>query len=82
MTETAIASRAPDETGQRGRRSLGWHARRHPTVTLGLALLTIVIVGTLLAPWLTQHDPLFINPLGRLRPPSAAHPFGTDGHRP
>jgi peptide/nickel transport system permease protein len=64
---------------RRRRHSLVWHARRHPTVALGLALLALVVAGTLFAPWLTSHDPLFINPLGRLKPPSPDHVFGTDG---
>jgi peptide/nickel transport system permease protein len=64
---------------RRRRHSLVWHARRHPTVALGFALLALVVAGTLFAPWLTSHDPLFINPLGRLKPPSPDHVFGTDG---
>jgi peptide/nickel transport system permease protein len=33
---------------------------------------------TVAAPWLTLADPLTINPLARLRPPSAERLFGTD----
>src|SRR3546814_3478733 len=33
---------------------------------------------SLAAPWIATHDPLAINPLQRLKPPSAAHYFGTD----
>jgi peptide/nickel transport system permease protein len=79
MTDMASELDAVSKALSRPRRSLGWHARRHPTVALGLGLLAVVIVGTLLAPWLTSHDPLFINPLERIRPPSSAHVFGTDG---
>ena len=73
--ETATDLEAP----ARKRRSLAWHARRHPTVALGAAILGVVIVATLLAPWLTGHDPLLLDPLRRLRPPSWEHLSGTDG---
>jgi peptide/nickel transport system permease protein len=62
-----------------GRRPSVWlHARRHPAVTIGLAILAVVLAATLLAPWLAGSDPLFIDPLARLRPPFAAHVLGTD----
>ncbi|TVQ34483.1 MAG: ABC transporter permease [Geminicoccaceae bacterium] len=53
-------------------------ARRHPTVVIGGGLLALIGLATLLAPWLSLHDPLEINPLARLRPPSADHWLGTD----
>ena len=58
----------------------GWalRARRHPTVTVGAAILASMLLMALIAPWLTTHDPLFIDPLTRLRPPSASHVLGTD----
>jgi peptide/nickel transport system permease protein len=52
--------------------------RRHPTVTLGLVILGAIICLTLAAPWIAGYDPLEIDPLGRLQPPSAEHLFGTD----
>ncbi len=47
---------------------------------LGLALVGVLCVMALAAPWLTSHDPTAQLDLvhGRLLPPSAAHPFGTD----
>jgi peptide/nickel transport system permease protein len=68
---------APD-TLTRKRRGLLWHARRNPTVTAGALILTAVIAMTLLAPWLTRYDPLTIDPLMRIKPPSALHVLGTD----
>jgi peptide/nickel transport system permease protein len=53
-------------------------ARRHPTAALGLALLCVMAAVALLAPWLGTTDPVQIDPLKRLRPPSAASWFGTD----
>jgi peptide/nickel transport system permease protein len=53
-------------------------ARRHPAVAGGVAVLALVLIATLLAPWLIGHDPLFVDPLARLRPPSPQHWLGTD----
>jgi peptide/nickel transport system permease protein len=79
MTDVASELEADSRAPSRRRHSLAWHARRHPTVALGLALLALITVATVFAPWLTPHDPMLINPLGRIRPPSTAHVFGTDG---
>lgn len=54
------------------------HARRHPTVAAGMAILGVVVAAAILAPWLAPHDPLFIDPLARLRPPLSDHLLGTD----
>ena len=79
MADLAAETATDLEAPARKRRSLAWHARRHPTVALGAAILGVVIVATLLAPWLTGHDPLLLDPLRRLRPPSWKHLSGTDG---
>jgi peptide/nickel transport system permease protein len=45
----------------------------------GLAILALVVLVALLAPWLAPGDPSALGPAGdRLLPPSAAHPLGTD----
>lgn len=53
-------------------------ARRHPAVACGAAILAVVLLATLLAPWLAGHDPLFVDPLARLQPPSLQHWLGAD----
>jgi peptide/nickel transport system permease protein len=58
-------------------RALGF-ARRHGAVTLGTAILLLVVLAALFAPLLAGQDPLAMAPAQRLRPPSAAHWFGTD----
>jgi peptide/nickel transport system permease protein len=63
---------------QAARRGWIWRARRHPTVAAGLVILGIVVASTILAPWLAPHDPLFIDTLGRLKPPLSDHLLGTD----
>jgi len=51
---------------------------RHPTTIAGAVLLALMILMALLAPWLGTVDPQALLPLHRLKPPSAAHWFGTD----
>jgi peptide/nickel transport system permease protein len=56
---------------------LGRFMRRHPTIVIGSALLLIFALIAVLAPFVLP-DPKSINPLQRLRPPSATNWFGTD----
>ena len=52
--------------------------RRAPTAgVVGALFVTIVVVGTVLAPLFTPYDPLALG-TGTLLPPSLAHPLGTD----
>jgi len=53
-------------------------ARHHPLAALGATLLFVILVITLLAPVLAPADPLKMNVIERLKPPSASHIFGTD----
>src|SRR5689334_16888739 len=48
------------------------------TVKVGLIILGIVALATALAPLVTPYDPLLINAVARLKPPSAEHLLGTD----
>ncbi|KOF53625.1 MULTISPECIES: ABC transporter permease [unclassified Achromobacter] len=82
MADNPISSAAPGgavvhQALSGGARRWRW-VRKHPTLLLGLALLLAVAAISLAAPWLATHDPLAINPLQRLKPPSAEHYFGTD----
>ncbi|MFQ5468139.1 MAG: ABC transporter permease [Kiloniellaceae bacterium] len=52
--------------------------QRYPTMTIGGALLILMIAGAVFAPLLFTVDPITLNPVVRLRPPSGAHWFGTD----
>jgi peptide/nickel transport system permease protein len=74
---TSISVDRPDARPRR-RRGVRLLARRHPAVAGGVAILAVVLIATLLAPWLAGHDPLFVDPLARLRPPSMQHWLGTD----
>ncbi|MCG8695382.1 MAG: ABC transporter permease [Minwuiales bacterium] len=52
-------------------------ARRNPTIIIGMTILSFMSVVALLAPYLVD-DPRSLNPIERLKPPSAEHWFGTD----
>jgi peptide/nickel transport system permease protein len=52
--------------------------RRHPTVVLGVAILAVMTLAAILAPWLGTVDPLSLDPVQRLKAPSELHWFGTD----
>ncbi len=54
--------------------------RRYPRVVLGGTLLTILVMLSLLAPWIAPYDPIKLSVAQRLRPPSALHWFGTDAY--
>jgi peptide/nickel transport system permease protein len=69
----AVEERA-EASGERASRI--W--RTHPTMVVGAVVILIAIVMALFAPLLFTVDPLRINPVMRLRPPSAQHWFGTD----
>ena len=53
------------------------YSRRHPMVIVGLVLLLIMALVAIFGPYFTA-DPLRMNPIKRLRPPSGELLFGTD----
>lgn len=52
-------------------------ARRNPTVVIGTSILALMAAVAIFAPWLAS-DPLYLNPIDRLKPPSKEFWFGTD----
>ena len=58
---------------------LGWLAlRRNPVAVAGLGIVAGLVACAALAPWLTGSNGLDPDLGNRLRPPDAAHWFGTD----
>ena len=55
-------------------------AKRHLTILVGGSLLALLLATALVAPLLTQFDPIALNVPHRLRPPDATHWFGTDNY--
>lgn len=49
-----------------------------PTIVMAIVVLTVIVLASLFASWITSADPLQLKPLERMRPPSALHLFGTD----
>jgi peptide/nickel transport system permease protein len=57
----------------------GWRRfATHPLGLAGLAVILLLVVAAIGAPWLTAYDPIAQDMVNRLQPPSAAHWFGTD----
>jgi peptide/nickel transport system permease protein len=52
--------------------------RRHPTVAVGGALLILMLLMAVFAPYLGTVDPTALAPARRTRAPSAEFWFGTD----
>ena len=52
-------------------------ARRNPTIVIGGALLLIMVLLAVAAPWIAGN-PQSMSPANRLKPPSAENWFGTD----
>lgn len=51
---------------------------RNPSAVLGGAVIVLMALMALLAPWLAPYDPIAISLRDRLAAPSALHWFGTD----
>ncbi len=79
MSATTIGT-ATDEAPPRatGLRWLGRQLLRQPQAQLGVTALLIIFVCAVIAPALVPYDPLQVDAIHRLLPPSAAHWFGTD----
>lgn len=72
---TAITSDAAPRGGRQSR--LGQLAR-NPSIACGAAVLVLLILIALLAPWLGTRDPTAISAFDRAKLPSATFWFGTD----
>jgi peptide/nickel transport system permease protein len=57
---------------------LGAGIRHHKMASFGAAIVVLMVLSALLAPWLAPHDPLEQDVLLRLAPPSADFPLGND----
>jgi peptide/nickel transport system permease protein len=51
---------------------------RNPGSLAGAAILLLLILGAVLAPYITHHNPTILAPSERLQAPNAEHWFGTD----
>jgi peptide/nickel transport system permease protein len=75
----AVAPDLPDLLpAVRLRRGLLGFLRRYPTIAVGGAMLLLMLLMAVFAPYLGTVDPTALAPARRLRPPSWEHWFGTD----
>jgi peptide/nickel transport system permease protein len=75
----AIAQALPDlMMPVKVRRGVVGFLRNNPTVAIGGALLVILVLIGIFAPYLGTVDPTAIAPAKRMRPPSELYWFGTD----
>jgi len=78
MSEAAAlqTAAAPREKGRR----LAWIRRlgRNRNITVGAAMLALIVLAALLAGAMSTHDPRRLNPAERLKAPSARNLLGTD----
>lgn len=70
----SLSGSARDSASWRALRLLGAHKR----MTVGAAIIVIVSILALLAPWIAQNPPEVQNPLMRLAPPSSNYWLGGD----
>lgn len=62
-----------------GRATRAWRfLRRHPIILAGLVIMSIMVMLAVASPLFATHDPIKLDPINRLKPPSADHWFGTD----
>ena len=63
-------------------RNIGRNKRRSilSALAIGFAfgLLVVILFAAVFGPWIVPYDPLASNTASALKPPSAAHWFGTD----
>jgi peptide/nickel transport system permease protein len=57
---------------------MGKALRQHPLAAVGLVCCVVLALLALFAPWITPHDPAYIDLPSRLQAPSVHHPFGND----
>src|SRR6478736_636006 len=51
---------------------------RRALAAIATAVMTAIVLVAIFAPWIAPYDPLAIDVAFKLKPPSAAHWFGTD----
>jgi len=71
-----VAQATPSEPSRLAR---AWRqARRRPASVVGAAIVLLFVAGALAAPWIAGADPMQSDWKLIRKPPSLAHPFGTD----
>jgi peptide/nickel transport system permease protein len=66
------------EADPAGLRAFGRFVSRRPAFVAGYAIVAVVLLAGLFAPWLAPYSPVNSDAATYLVPPSLAHPMGTD----
>lgn len=77
-TETILERELASEPLPRGATGVWRNLSRHSALAVPCLVLLVLLLASLLAPWLNVADPTQINMMDKLVPPSAEHWFGTD----
>ena len=82
MREREVALHADTTASLRPRRTwrktLAWQLRQQPLAVAGLAIVSVLLVSSLFAPWVAPYDPLELNMKNTFQSPSPEHWMGTD----
>ena len=82
MSSVAPAVETPAVSQQSGLRATISHARyilgENLVTAFAFGLLVLIVFLAIFGPWIVPYDPLASNTAQALKPPSAAHWFGTD----
>ncbi|MCX7622732.1 MAG: ABC transporter permease [Thermomicrobium sp.] len=78
MAERAVIGRSSGWVRQSARSSVWWRLARQRSAVLGGSIIIALVLVALVGPLVVPYDPLAMELGNRLRPPSLAHPFGTD----
>ncbi|MGI9499940.1 MAG: ABC transporter permease, partial [Geminicoccaceae bacterium] len=75
---TAAAATAPSPQSRSELATIIIGVARDPMGLIGLAIVGVIVVAALLAPWIVPYDPNALDVKSRLQGPSLAHLLGTD----
>ncbi|MGH9264258.1 MAG: ABC transporter permease [Acidimicrobiales bacterium] len=78
MSASEAVLRQAGETFVPVRRRLFRRLVKDRTAMVGLVIITLVVLGAALAPWLARHDPVQTDFSNRFASISRSHPLGTD----
>jgi peptide/nickel transport system permease protein len=76
MSESALPLAQADRPS--ALRKIGKVLVSSPLMMLAALLLAVIVLASILAPWIVPHDPGRLSPGLRLRPPDGTHWLGTD----
>jgi peptide/nickel transport system permease protein len=78
MAEAAGAAALAPAAAAGGRARWLRRLRRNRNVAIGAAIFALLLAAAVSADWVATHDPTRLDPVNRLKPPSARNYLGTD----